>query len=66
MKPYGREKKIKGCGKWKVDYRIRRNGRKIGNWWEDMCNLVPRKTMKQNLFRELTTKKNKTDNHATN
>lgn len=56
MKPYGREKKIKGCGKWKVDYRVRRNGRKIGNWWEDMCNLVPRKTMKQNLFRELTTK----------
>jgi hypothetical protein len=56
MKPYGREKKIKAYRRkgdkdsyWKKDFHIHINFRKIGNWWENMCTIVSRSTMKQNL-----------------
>lgn len=52
MKPYGREKNIKGSGIWKKDYRIRIKNRKIGNWWEDMCNFVSRSSMKRKAQEE--------------
>jgi len=53
MKPYGREKKIKGCGKWKLDYHVIIRNKKIGNWWEDMNTIVPRSTIKQNVNKEI-------------
>ena len=61
MKPYGREKKIKawrrrGGGKesyWKKDFHIHINFRKIGNWWEDMCTLISRSSMKQKLKKDI-------------
>ena len=49
MKPYGQERKIKGSGNWKKDYHIHHSNKKVGNWWEDMCTIIPRKTMKQKL-----------------
>ena len=46
MKPFGRYKTVKGGNNWKIDYHIRRNGRKILNWWEDICCCLPRTTIK--------------------
>jgi len=43
MKPYGREKKIKGCGKWKIDMHPKKG---FMNWWESMSTILPRTTMK--------------------
>jgi hypothetical protein len=48
MKPYGREKKIKGL-LWKRDYHIHQNNRKIDNWWVEMNTIISRTTMKQNM-----------------
>ena len=53
MKPYGREKNLKGSGPWKRDYHVRKAGRKIANWWEDMCDVVSRMTMKRMTEREV-------------
>lgn len=53
MKPYGREKNIKGCGNWKYDYRIRIKNRKIRNWWEGMSNFISRKIIKQNIQKNI-------------
>lgn len=53
MKPYGRLKKIMGCGDWKEDFRIRINHKKVGNWWEDMDTTIPRATMKQLIKKEI-------------
>jgi hypothetical protein len=53
MRPFGEDKKIKGSGKWKVDYRIRTNNRKIPNWWEGLSGFVSRRKMKQDLNREI-------------
>jgi hypothetical protein len=44
MKPYGREKKIKGGKPWKIDNHPR-NG--MINWWESMCDYLTRSKMKQ-------------------
>lgn len=50
MKPYGREKKIKGCGRWKKDYHIHsKHHHKVGNWWEDFCTTISRSAMKLKL-----------------
>lgn len=50
MKPYGREKKIKGgrsnvgyCGNWKRDVHPWKG---YVNWWEDMCTILTRSAMK--------------------
>lgn len=50
MKPYGREKKVKARGHWKVD-----NHPKKGyiNWWEDICDFLSRSKMKQNWKKEV-------------
>lgn len=53
MKPYGREKKIKGSGIWKMDYHIHHKNKKIGNWWEDMCNFISRSMMKQKVKKDI-------------
>lgn len=45
MKPYGREKHVSGGNNWKRDYHIMPK-RKFQNWWEDICQLLPRSTMK--------------------
>lgn len=47
MRPYGRENKTKGSGKWKKDYHVHIGNRKIGNWGEDFSNIISRKKMKQ-------------------
>lgn len=53
MKPYGREKKVKGTGSWKTDYHIHHKNKKIGNWWEDICNFLTRSRMKQLLQKDI-------------
>ncbi len=53
MKPYGREKNVKGCGKWKEDHHLHKNGKKIEHWWEVIVNCLPRKTIKQNVKKEI-------------
>jgi len=44
MKPYGREKKIKGGKPWKIDSHPKKG---YINWWETMCNFLTRSAMKQ-------------------
>lgn len=56
MKPYGREKKIKGTS-WKRDCHPPKG---FVNWWENICNCVSRKTMKQQFKKEIQYE-NKTD-----
>lgn len=53
MKPYGLEKNLKGSGVWKKDHHIHENNRKVGNWWEDANNILPRTTIKQNIKKEI-------------
>lgn len=53
MKPFGREKNIKGCGKWKTDCHPKKLGKGWYNWWEDFDTIIPRPTMKHNLRKEV-------------
>lgn len=53
MKPYGREKKVSQNPEWKQDYHMHEKGRKLKNWWEEICSLIPRKTMKQKIKKEI-------------
>lgn len=53
MRPYGRENKTKGSGKWKKDYHVHIGNRKIGNWGEDFSNIISRKKMKQKTQKEI-------------
>jgi len=53
MKPYGREKKIKNGWGYKVDCHPKKLGKEWVNWWEDMCTIITRSTMKQNLKKEI-------------
>ena len=56
MKPYGRDGNIKGSGNWKKDYHIRKNGRKILNWWEDIkdfCRKSARRKSKEQIKKDL-------------
>lgn len=50
MKPYGREKKVKGSGSWKRDYHPRKG---LINWWENMCDYLTRSRMKQIWKKEI-------------
>ena len=52
MKPYGREKHVSGGNNWKIDFHVR-SKRKFQNWWEDICQLTPRSTMKANIRKEV-------------
>lgn len=52
MKPYGREKYVSGGNNWKIDFHIRPK-RKFQNWWEDICQLLPRSTMKAKVKKEI-------------
>ena len=47
MRPYGRIKHVTGGNNWKLDYRLHKNGRKLENWWEDICCYLPRTTVKK-------------------
>lgn len=49
MKPYGREKNVKGAS-WKQDCHPPKG---FINWWENICQCVSRKTMKQKIKREI-------------
>lgn len=51
MKPYGREKFVSGGNEWKIDYHFVK--REFSNWWEDICQLLPRTTMKSKCKREI-------------
>ena len=53
MKPFGREKKIKGSGIWKKDYHIHHKNKKVKNWWEDICDYLSRSMMKQNWKKDI-------------
>ncbi len=50
MKPYGRERNLKGR-----PYKIDRHVKKYGciNWWETQDNIIPRSTMKQNIIKDI-------------
>lgn len=49
MKPYGREKNLKGGKPWKTDVHP---GKGYVNWWENMCKYLTRSRMKQLWKRE--------------
>ena len=53
MKPYLREKNIKGSGKWKKDYHPPKG---YINWWESLNNFISRKTMKQTEWHKIKRK----------
>lgn len=48
MKPLGRLRNLKGLS-WKRDFRIRQNGKKIGNWWEDWTTPISNKSARRKL-----------------
>lgn len=52
MKAYGRNKKIRGSGPWKVDYHLHPK-RLIENWWESMCGILSRSAQKQNWKKDI-------------
>ena len=52
MKPYGREKNLKGNGPWKTDYHPRPK-RKWKNWWEDIVQPLSRSAMKRRWKKEV-------------
>lgn len=53
MKPYGREKFVKGGPTYKKDYHIHEKNRKIENWWEDITELLSRASLKQKVNKEI-------------
>lgn len=58
MKPYGREKTVKGGNDYKIDYHLHKDGKKLENWWEDICCPLSRTKMKQNLKKDLDNEEN--------
>lgn len=59
MKPYGREKNLKGSGKWKVDYHMYNKHTRLRNWWEKITGLIHRSTMKQNIKKDIDIERKK-------
>ena len=53
MRPYGQEKMI--TAPYKRDNHVHIKGRKIENWWEEICDPIPRKTIKHNVKRQIET-----------
>lgn len=54
MKPYGRLKFVTGGNSWKIDYHMHQNGRKLLNWWKDICSPLPRTTLKKLWKKQIT------------
>lgn len=52
MKPYGREKNLRGRGLGKIDVHARPKY-KWKNWWEDMISPITRGRMKQIVKKEV-------------
>jgi hypothetical protein len=52
MKPYGRERNVKGFPA-KVDYHIHSGNRKVGSWWEDYSEKFSKKQARQNAKKEI-------------
>lgn len=50
MKPYGREKTVKGDA-WKKDCHCKKH--RMINWWEDICCYLSRTTMKARTRKEI-------------
>ena len=50
MKPYGREKNLKGFGPSKIDVHPKKGWI---NWWEDRINFLRRGRMKQIVKKEI-------------
>lgn len=50
MKPYGREKNLKGGKPWKLDYHPKKG---YINWWETMVDFLSRSTIKQNYKKSI-------------
>jgi hypothetical protein len=57
MKPYGRERNLKGSGPWKRDYHVRPKKSWV-NWWETIVDLLPRTTIKQRVKKEIENEQN--------
>jgi len=55
MKPYGREKSVKGRS-WKKDVHPPKG---YINWWEDICDFLSRSAMKQQVKKEINKEINK-------
>lgn len=53
MKPYGREKRVQQNPEWKRDYHLHKQGRKIANWWERICECLSRTAIKNRVKREI-------------
>ena len=48
MKPYGRVKKVTGGQFWKRDRHWHdKKHRKLGNWWEGICDFLSRTEIKR-------------------
>lgn len=62
MKPYGRSKKVKGWN-GKIDYHIHSNNRKLGSWWEGICNYFTRGRIKQITKKEISNELNEKELH---
>ncbi len=57
MKPYGREKKIKHFY-GKKDFNIIFKNKKLENWWEEMCTIISRKSIKQSVKKRINNELN--------
>lgn len=53
MKPYGRYKKVIGGNDWKIDYHMHEKGKKVKNWWEDICGFLPRSRIKTDIEKRI-------------
>lgn len=59
MKPYGREKKIKGGKCWKRDHHPPKG---YMNWWEDICDYLSRGAIKHQVKKEIDDEINNNEN----
>jgi len=50
MKPYGREKNLKGSGAWKTDAHPKKGWM---NWWENTVQLLTRTAIKNRVKKEI-------------
>lgn len=55
MKPYGREKNLKGGGAWKRNVKFTKKFPKriYRNWWEDIIQPLSRGALKQRWRKEM-------------
>jgi hypothetical protein len=52
MRPYGRERNIKGFPA-KIDYHLHSGNRKVGSWWEDYSEKFSKKQARQSAKKHI-------------